>query len=259
MPVPPQVVRNPFTSAVDAITDLPGASLENSTTAPDFSALYAHLVNQQVRVRRDIMKQLQAWYELDDSRMCFLLQPLADNDRATIGIAEMLAGVWDSCTTNIISYACNPAADIPRRDGMSTQQIGQVSMLYSLIDQLMEFDEEKQWETLVPSDLDGTMATWDLALSMLGVLLKEIPQETLCVIDHVHRFDSSIPGAGFSKELVDILEAESASGLAGDKPILKVVFTSTRPSPTIMGLAGVQTLLAEGLCLYNYSTVSRFE
>lgn len=72
--------------------------------------------------------------------------------------------------------------------------------------------------------LDGTLASWDDALKILGKLLKLAPQAIVVVVDGIENLDQS----GLEEYVDDILALLSRSGEEGDgnARILKVLFTT---------------------------------
>jgi len=75
---------------------------------------------------------------------------------------------------------------------MSIEQLGLLSMVYSLIHQLLQFKGIKSEAETMQKDftsLDGSLDSWSTSLRVLAALLEHTPVVTFCVVDGLNGFE----------------------------------------------------------------------
>lgn len=158
-----------------------------------------------------------------------------------------------------ISHFCALPAQEAR--GLTLCQQGLIALTYSLIRQLLE-----SLPTVVDSDalldlsaerfrmLEGTMASWKAALSLVDTLLHFLPPLLLCIIDGIDTIHDASTDLAL-RELILVLlthtrhqpRSQSAgTGSPGPIFLFKVLFTvAGRPSALVETMSENQLVLSE--------------
>lgn len=159
----------------------------------------------------------------------------------------------------VISHFCAlPAEDV---QGMTRHQQGLIALTYSLIRQLID-----SLPTVVDSDalldlsaerfrmLDGSLASWKAALSLVDTLLHFLPPLLLCIIDGIDTIHDASTDVAL-RELIRVLLTHTrhqpqspsvCSGTPGPLFLFKVLFTvAGRPSALVETMSENQLVLSE--------------
>lgn len=162
-------------------------------------------------VEKDVLLKLRPWMaENTESRTLWISSPYEPGNampgcRASVMMTVAVA--WQA-ETPIISAFCKRPTPAQLRPGLSIEQVGLISLIYSLIRQLVQF---KRTDGIIEIDkddanaLDGTAASWTASLRILKVLLQHTPVVTFCVIDGLNDLELN-EGRTWCTQLLDVLK-----------------------------------------------------
>jgi hypothetical protein len=115
-----------------------------------------------------------------------------------------------------------------------------VSTLYSLTNQLINQVNPLDtgvfnFSTARFQDLDGTVETWDKAISIFSDLLVYAPSPLFIVFDNIERLDGIDSDKRYLDTLINILkdQASSQNLSGGIRKVLKILFITTGPCETL--------------------------
>lgn len=116
-------------------------------------------------------------------------------------------------------------------DENTTDEKGIISLLYTLIRQIIDFVpptvDTPQLSAARFSSLDGTLRTWKEGLSILSDILVIAPPLLLIIIDGLERLDFAECGEHYLLELIGLLQKSSeTSDRDGSGNALKLLFTT---------------------------------
>ena len=129
---------------------------------------------------------------------------------------------------------------------MSKEESGLVSLLYSLITQLI-FSLKPQFESTIDlnhdrfANLDGTMATWRSALKLFEDLVSLSAPYIICVIDGIEWSDY---GRG-SARCAELWTTFRSVIVGQESSIFKVLFTTAGTSGTLMNALNAEDIYQE--------------
>ena len=158
--------------------------------------------------------------------------------------AACIISVLSQAEPQLIFHFCTiPAL---QKAGMSKEESGLISLLYSLITQLV-FSLKPHFESAIElqhdrfASLDGTMTTWPLALKLFKDLVSLSTPYIICVIDGMEWIDYG-DGTARCVELWNSL-CELMTGR--DNRVFKLLFTTTGKSGTLMDVLTVEEIYQE--------------
>jgi len=157
------------------------------------------------------LSRLQGWMASDGggSRSLWISSPFEVGDLVTEARAAALATVataWQA-ESPVLSYFCKRPKPNQMRVDMTIEQLGLLSMVYSLIHQLLQFKGVRAEIGIMHKDLstlDGGLNSWGTSLRVLAALLEHIPVVTFCVVDGLNKFEYG-NGIPWCKQFLDIL------------------------------------------------------
>ncbi|KAM5350687.1 hypothetical protein ACJ41O_007192 [Fusarium nematophilum] len=134
----------------------------------------------------------------------------------------------------LISYFCTISRQRPREGNPTREAQGVIALVYALLHQLVtellssppaDLPTQALFSRLEQhmSSLDGTIRTWDGALSALAEAAGFVPMGTLCVVDGLHWLD----GRDIESLLCDLVRCLRKSGL-------KILFTTSARSGALL-------------------------
>ncbi|TID05182.1 hypothetical protein CH35J_001997 [Colletotrichum higginsianum] len=115
-----------------------------------------------------------------------------DFDNPVTMMAARVVGLADQLKTPVVSYFCELRRDERLRDGNGSREAqALVGLVYSLIRQLLEllppaFESSSDLSTERFRSLDGTIRSWNTALSVIADLVDTMPGSVFCIIDGLH-------------------------------------------------------------------------
>ena len=128
---------------------------------------------------------------------------------------------------------CDLSLEKTLQDGKSGEELGLISMVYSMIQQLIEhlppqFDSFNDFGLKRFTPLDGNASTLDLALKLFRDLIPLCPRSIIFIVDGIQRLDNR-KGQRGCKEFVDTLQQLKTMRPPASNPqcVYKVLFTST--------------------------------
>ncbi|KAF2234968.1 hypothetical protein EV356DRAFT_566660 [Viridothelium virens] len=156
-----------------------------------------------------ILWRMQEWLRDDiDSQLLWISGPweFQDSSSARPAALAIIAAAYQ-VQTLIVSYICEKPRLSERKPGMSLEKTELITLLYSLIDQLMHFNVEDEDLDLGRhrfEKLDGSRDSWSGAIALLSELLKHTPGLRFCVIDGMNLLEAS-DGADWCDDLLRTL------------------------------------------------------
>ncbi|KAE9375263.1 hypothetical protein N431DRAFT_453923 [Stipitochalara longipes BDJ] len=136
----------------------------------------------------------------------------------------------------ILFHFCEPAKSVDLADGLNTEEAGVVSLVYSLIRQLIlllepDVDASIDFSAERLSLLESPLGNWREVISFLNDLLTLSPGILLCVIDGIDDLDYG-RGKSLCADILALMRRrEAASARSG--LILKTLFTTTGYAKTL--------------------------
>jgi len=157
-------------------------------------------------------------------------------------IAAKFVDVASRSNIPIISYFCQLSRENPTAHGHTMETRALIALLYALVRQMVELLLPGLETTVDLSEsrfrqLDGSLETWDDALSIFKDLTELIPEGVLCVIDGLHWMDDR----STDKYLMDLVQKLRTGRM-------KVIFVTTGRSACLREqLSRVETVQIESL------------
>ncbi|KAJ2995712.1 hypothetical protein NUW58_g1197 [Xylaria curta] len=156
-----------------------------------------------------VLPKLHIWMLEDRESSTLWISSPYDVEGTTSARAAALAATaaaWQA-KTPLISHFCQR----PQRDkvqaGMSTEQVGLIGTVYSLIHQLLEFGKDvDELDIKVESlaNLNGGTESWSASLEVLRALLDCTPLLMYCIIDGLNDIELG-DGEEWCQQLLDVL------------------------------------------------------
>ena len=181
------------------------------------------------------MKALQHWTTSTESERLWI-----------IGVSSH---TFPTPTTSIAASVANAASELGvpfacfcyptmHTDGNTTDEKGIISLLYTLIRQVIDFippSTQAQHPSATRfSSLDGTLRTWKEGVSILSDILLIAPPLLLIIIDGLERLDFADCGEHYLLELLGLLQKSSeTSDRDGNGNALKLLFTTAGTCATL--------------------------
>lgn len=187
----------------------------------------------------EVLPKLRDWMtERSVPRTLWISSPYERGSVTSARASAMavVAAAWHA-KAPIISYFCKRPQQDELRAGMSIEQVGLMSLIYSLIYQLLQFSRTD--DTLDISEeslkqLNGEMISWETGLEVLETLLDQTPVLTYCVIDGLN-------------------DLELGNGAEWCVRFLKLLFKRQKQAGTNLNIllttAGQSQILAQGIKL----------
>lgn len=146
-------------------------------------------------VEKDVIHRLQTWITDDAvSRTMWISSPHhtgAGVSGASAAVFAVVAAAWQAETPILTAFCRRPRPD-QLRPGMSTEQVGLISLVYRLIRQLLQFNQAGDNLAMDMNDfraLNGEASSWDASLRVLQALLQNMPVITFCTIDNLNELE----------------------------------------------------------------------
>ncbi|WQF78715.1 hypothetical protein CDEST_03729 [Colletotrichum destructivum] len=148
-----------------------------------------------VMVDAETVSQISDWAKAPPPNLLWLEgNPMQcdDFDNPVTMMAARIVGLADQLKTPVVSYFCELRRDERLRDGNGSREAQPlVTLAYSLIRQLMEllppaFESSSDLSTERFRSLDGTIRSWNTALSVLADLVDTMPGSVFCIVDGLH-------------------------------------------------------------------------
>jgi hypothetical protein len=140
-----------------------------------------------------------------------------------------VAAAWQA-ETPVMSFFCRRPKISELRPGMGMEQVGLVSLVYSFIYQLLQFNREKDLELdeRELATLNGTVDSWDINLKVLRKLLNQTPLVLFCIIDGLNDLEYG-NGGMWCRQLLQVLkERQQQVGID-----FNILFTTTGQSQVL--------------------------
>ncbi|EPE33341.1 hypothetical protein GLAREA_06353 [Glarea lozoyensis ATCC 20868] len=136
----------------------------------------------------------------------------------------------------VISYFCCLPQNDDLREGNTKEVQGLLSLIYAMIRQLInqlpaQFSSELNLSSQRFADLQGSLASWGVAISLLKDLVDIVPRPLFCIIDGLQLLDDWSTET-LLEEFIAVLKEGSSSG--GDTEGLKILLTTTGRSRALV-------------------------
>ncbi|KAL9090668.1 MAG: hypothetical protein Q9165_005156 [Trypethelium subeluteriae] len=181
-----------------------------------------------------ILHRLRQWMAEDEaSRILWISSPFEAGITLSGSSAAALSTLAAAlqAETPIISHFCQRPRRDQTRGSMTIEQVGMIGLAYSLIYQLLQFNNEEEELDLKEEDiaaLDGTDTSWDSSLRVLRVLLDCAPALMFCVIDGLNDL-AWTDGGDWCGQFLGILVARQRK----EGTVFNVLLTTTGQSRTL--------------------------
>jgi hypothetical protein len=174
-----------------------------------------------------IAKALQLWTTSTESERLWIIGVPSKYPTPTTSIAASVANAASELGVPFACF-CYPTMHM---DENTTDEKGIVSLLYTLIRQIIDFIpptvDAPQLSAMRFLSLDGTLKTWKEGLSVLSDILLIAPPLLLIIIDGLERLDFAECGEHYLVELIGLLQKSSeTSDRDGSGNALKLLFTT---------------------------------
>lgn len=137
----------------------------------------------------------------------------------------------------VISHFCSRAREDEVHDGMSKGQVGLLGLVYSLICQLIQFNQGDEVLDIRESveALDGRSESWSASLDVLKALLDRMPPRFLCVIHGLNNLEWG-EQEPMCRQVIEILLAcQKKSGV-----VLSLLITTDGQSRLLASLVSME-------------------
>ncbi|OAK94708.1 hypothetical protein IQ06DRAFT_381858 [Phaeosphaeriaceae sp. SRC1lsM3a] len=160
---------------------------------------------------KDVIHKLRTWMaDNSRSRTLWISSPYEPGiavPSCRAAVMTAIATAWQA-EAPIISHSCSRPSTKHLRLGMNVEQIGLISLVYSFIRQLLQFNnivDDIETNNDGYNTLSGDVTSWEPGLSCLRRLLNKTPVVTFCVIENLNELESN-QGRVWCKELLDVLK-----------------------------------------------------
>ncbi|KAJ5907453.1 hypothetical protein N7495_000135 [Penicillium taxi] len=221
----------------------------------------------KIVVEGSVIQSMYKWSTSPRSHSLAIGGPLST---ATLSPVGFLSACYTSCARMsqlpVISHFC--ALPTQPIQGQTLREQGIIALAYSLIRQLIDL-----LPTMVDSDalldlsaerfrtLDGTLATWAAALSLIDTLLHFSPPLLICIIDGIDVIHDASTDV-ILRELIRVLltHTRHQPPVIGDKPgpafLFKVLFTVAGRIPALIETMSESDLILNESVLANEPSTS---
>jgi hypothetical protein len=185
-------------------------------------------------VPSEVVSRMKGWATSLKSQLLYLSGSGDSQDLSNVA-AQYVAYAHEA-KVPIASYFCQLSAPEPPA-GRTRETIEAVALVYALIRQLiellpMELDAScPQLDASGFQNLDGTMASWSEALSLLEQMMGMIDNPILVLV--IDGFDALDDSRSTTSRLRDFLQVLRRRVMASRGPVLKVLFTSPGESAAL--------------------------
>lgn len=174
-----------------------------------------------------VVKALQNWTTSTESERLWIIGVPSKYPAPTTSIAASVANAASELGVPFACF-CYPTM---HTDENTTDEKGIISMLYTLIRQVIDFIPQtvdaSQLSAARFQALDGTLKTWEEGLGVLSDVLNIAPPLLLIIIDGLERLDFAECGEHYLLELLSLLQKRSeTSNSDGSGNALKLLFTT---------------------------------
>lgn len=185
-----------------------------------------------IMISPDTASRLGIWTEAPAPQVLWLSGPYTQADTFDNPMSTLAAKIISLAARNglpLVTYFCELRRREPLRPGNSTKESqAMITLLYAIVRQVVEllpplFEADVDLSKTRFHQLDGTIRSWEHALSMFRDLLSLIPRTAVCIIDGIQWLDDRSTKTNL-KELVQVLRSEK----------LKVLFTTAGSSRCLL-------------------------
>ncbi|CAI6302218.1 unnamed protein product [Periconia digitata] len=197
------------------------ASPHNPTDQNHCHGLSAFILDEQVppilskqtpwAIENDVIHKIQKWLNEEKvSKTMWISSTHSDNtgvSSASAALYAVVAAAWQA-ETPVLTGFCKRVHPCQRRPGMTPEQVGLISLIYSLIRQLLQFNRSGDNLMIDEKDLDalnGEASSWDAAIKIVRVLLQDTPIVTFCAIENLNNLEFG-NGRNWCNQLVEVLK-----------------------------------------------------
>ncbi|KAI0017746.1 hypothetical protein F4780DRAFT_782018 [Xylariomycetidae sp. FL0641] len=173
----------------------------------------------------DVLIGIQSWLGAAESKFVWIEGPAFSSVSSELSpmMLRLALGIMDGGIPTISFFAKRRYSFQPPTDG--SQQAGMIAMTYTLIDQLIRltpasFSAVPELSEKQLKRLDGSFASYSVALDTIAALLGLIPTSMVCIIDALDTMDSRDTASELVK-LINILREH------GKRSRLKVLFSTS--------------------------------
>lgn len=169
-----------------------------------------------IMVEPEALRRIGEWAKASSPNMLWLEgQPIQadDFDNPITMMAAKVIGLTEQTRMPVISYFCELRRGEKPREGNSTREVQAIlSLVYSLIRQLIELllpvlETTSDLSEERFNSLDGTLGSWNIALSVFIDLMKTLPGPVFCIIDGLHWLNDRTTDT-YLTELIRILRED---------------------------------------------------
>ncbi|XXH00047.1 hypothetical protein Hte_006388 [Hypoxylon texense] len=185
------------------------AALERYIVGDEGPATYA--AGRSWVAEDGVLPKLRAWMVGGSASRALWISSPPDLGGMTSAQASALA-VWAAAwkaKTPLISHFCQRPRRDQLREGMSTEQVGLMGLVYSLLCQLLQFRRAEDTVNVSEESLkalNGEKGSWETSLKVLEALLGNTPVLMYCVIDGLNDLEFG-DGAQWCQQLLKVLFA----------------------------------------------------
>ena len=209
-------------------------------------------VPQPVTLSKEMFAGLRDWISSDKTDMLWVAGPY-DNcyPSKMSAIAATMVKVVAEAKPMVVFHFCDlpNLRTIPK--DKSVEEIGLISMVYSMIQQLIEqiqpqFDSSNDFGLNRLTPLDGNISTLDGALKLLSDLIPHCLPYIVFVVDGIERLDYR-EGQQGCQDVVNTLRRLTTLKPRDDEPqpIYKVLFTTSGKPGALMRTLDVKEILLQ--------------
>ena len=198
-------------------------------------------VPQAVTLPNEMFTRLREWISSEKSEILWVAGP---NDHCypskMSAIAATMVKLFAEAKPMVVFHFCDLPSPRTIQAGQSVEEIGLISMVYSMIQQLIEhvppqFDSSNDFGLNRFTPLDGNISTLDGALELFRDLITLCLPYIVFIVDGIERLDYH-KGQQGCKEFVNTLRQLNTMEPRKDEPqcIYKVLFTTAGKPGALM-------------------------
>lgn len=184
----------------------------------------------------NIISRLALWIQdaAGQSRKLWIDFPFEfQEDSPALVAALSIISIAARANAPFLSYICRKPRQVELTDSQSSENAGLLSLVNSLILQLLRFrprEDRFRFDRGMLSRLGGDISSWYLALDLLSVLLEHTAIVRYCIIHGMNEFESG-DGAIKCNDLLKVLFSHSHRP---ENP-LSILFTTSGQSRALYG------------------------
>ncbi len=190
-------------------------------------------VPQAIALPNEIFARLRDWISSDKSEILWIAGPNEHCYPSKMSaIAATMVELFAEAKPMVVFHFCDLPNPRTIQDGKSMEEIGLISMVYSMIQQLIEhvppqFDSSIDFGPKRFTPLDGNASTLDGALELFRDLIPLCLPYIVFIVDGIERLDYR-KGQQGCKEFVNTLRQLTTMKPPDDDPqrVYKVLFTT---------------------------------